>query len=231
MSNDVVAIDGPSASGKSTVARRVAGEFGFLYVDSGALYRSITWHALRTNVDVRDFDAVANLLPSIRMDFYVEDGVVIYRLNGEDPGLAIRREPVNRAVSYVAANPPVREKVVGWLRGMAALGALVVEGRDIGTAVFPTARWKFYLDASHEVRAQRRHAEMAGHEEDTSVTEVAHSLKRRDTIDSTRSKDPLRIAEGAVIVDSTALSIDEVVGVVASSIRRDLSGETEDHGV
>jgi CMP/dCMP kinase len=230
MSNDVVAIDGPSASGKSTVARRVAGEFGFLYVDSGALYRALTWHALRTNVDVRDFEAVANMLPSIEMVFTVADGAVNYRLNGEDPGLAIRRETVNRAVSYVAANPPVREKVVGWLREMAALGPLVVEGRDIGTAVFPGARWKFYLDASHEVRAQRRHAEMAERDEDTSVTAVAHSLKRRDSIDSTRSKDPLRIAEGAVIVDSTALSIDEVVAAVVADVRCDLAGETEDRG-
>ena len=231
MSNEVGAIDGPSASGKSTVARQVAAEMGFLYVDSGALYRAITWYALRENVDVRDFDAVANMLPRIEMAFSIADGAVTYRLNGEDPGLEIRREAVNRAVSYVAANLPVRAKVVGWLRGMISLGSLVVEGRDIGTAVFPATRWKFYLDASPEVRAQRRHAEMAGREEDTSASEVADSLKRRDAIDSTRSKDPLRIAEGATVVDSTAMSGGEVVQAITEHVRHDMAEEATGHGV
>lgn len=219
MSDNVVAIDGPAASGKSTVAKRVALELGSLYVDSGALYRAITWHALRESVDVRDFEAVAGMLPSISMVFAVSEGAVTFRLNGADPGLAIRREPVNRAVSYVAANPPVRSKVVGWLRDMAPLGQLVVEGRDIGTAVFPNARWKFYLDASPEVRAHRRHAEMTARDEDTSVSDVGESLKRRDTIDSTRRADPLRIAEGATVVDSTVMAIDEVVRCITDYVR------------
>ena len=214
MSNTVVAIDGPAASGKSTVAKRVAARRGSIYVDSGALYRTVAWEALRRGLDVRDRAALLALLPELRMEFAVRDGAVVHTINGRDPGVEIRQEPVNRAVSPVAATPEVRELVTGWLRDLARFGDLVIEGRDIGTVVFPQARWKFYLDAAPDVRAQRRHAEQAARQESSNVRQVGESLQYRDRIDSSRSTAPLRVAEGAVVIDSSAMDVDQVTQCV-----------------
>ncbi len=216
---DVIAIDGPAASGKSTVARRVAEATGALYVDSGALYRAVAWKVLDTGTDPQDIDGVAVIVPAIRMRFFVDGHAVGFSIDDQTPGLALRTERVNQAVSPVAANPVVRERVTGWLRDMTALGGLVMEGRDIGTVVFPKAPFKFYLDASPAVRAQRRHAEMTEAEALT-VDAVGASLSRRDQIDSRRATAPLATAVDAIIVDSSGMKVDEVVAFVLDTVRK-----------
>lgn len=212
---DVIAIDGPSASGKSTVARKVASRLGGLYVDSGALYRAVAWQVLARGKDPQDQDAVTDTSDMIDARFFVENGAVVFEMEGERPGEALRTESVNVAVSPVAANPAVRAKVTDWLRAMRELGKLVMEGRDIGTVVFPDASFKFYLDASPEERARRRHAEST---EDLSVDAVGASLQRRDQIDSRRMTAPLTVADDAIVIDSTGLSIDDVVEDILTKI-------------
>lgn len=215
----VVAIDGPAASGKSTVARRVAAELGRLYVDSGALYRAITWKALQDGIDVGNPIAVAELAESLPVEFVVRENTVWFTIDGVRLDRELRTETINTSVSPVAAVSAVRSVVVSCLRGTAALGELVMEGRDIGTVVFPETPWKFYLDASPEERARRRHAETAGRETGCSVTKVGESIGRRDRIDSGRKTGPLRTAPDALVIDSTGMSIDEVVDLVVERVR------------
>ena len=217
----VVAIDGPSASGKSTVARRVAAELGALCVDSGAMYRGVTWQALRAGVDTRDGAAVARLLAGTAAATYVAEGAVRLKLAGTDPARELRTPEVTDHVSFVAAVPQVRARVGAWLRDAARLGDLVVEGRDIGTAVFPETRFKFYLDAAPDERARRRHAELAGAGGNGAVREVKRALERRDAIDSGREADPLRAAPDATVIDSTRITVDEVVRLIAARVRQE----------
>ena len=222
MSAAVIAIDGPSASGKSTVAKRVAGAMGYLYVDSGSLYRGITWRMMELKVDAAVIDSVKAALERIRMEFFVADGAVRFKVDGYEPVSEIRSEAVNGQVSRFAAIPEVRRLVVARLREMAKMGDLVIEGRDIGTAVFPNARFKFYLDASPAERAKRRLMEMAEKSSDLSENKVGESLKKRDKIDSSRHMDPLKIAEGATVLDSTGMEIQQVVDLILTSIGRNM---------
>lgn len=219
----VITIDGPAASGKSTVSKKAAKHLEWLYVDSGALYRGITWVALLKDINCADGAAVGQLADTVAVEFEVRDGAVSFNMDGRDPGMEIRSRMVDNNVSLVAAVPSVRKKVVQWLRNMASLGSLVVEGRDIGTVVFPDAFCKFYLDASSEERARRRHKERLEIQE-VSIDEIETSLKRRDSIDSTRKSDPLRVADGAFIVDTTSLSLDEVVDIVVDRVKICLKG-------
>ena len=214
--NMVIAIDGPAASGKSTLARRVAESLGFLYVDSGALYRAVAWMTLERGADPRDTACVAALTSALSMEVFVDGRAVGFRVDGHAPGAALRTERVNQAVSPVAANPDVRQFVTARLRDMLALGSLVMEGRDIGTVVFPKAAFKFYLDASPAVRAQRRHAEMT---EAVTVDAVGASLSRRDKIDSARATAPLAVAADAIVVDSSGMGVDDVVSLVLRTVR------------
>ena len=215
----VVAIDGPSASGKSTVSKRAAIELGFTYVDSGSLYRGMTWKCIREGVDVRKPELVIELMNRMKLEFFVENKVVLFTIDGEEPGLQLRSEPVRESVSDIAAIPEVRAFMVDHLRSMVQFGDIVMEGRDIGTVVFPTTPFKFYLDASPEVRAQRRFKELAPVEGVKDVGVVMSSLARRDQKDSTRPTAPLQIALGAKVIDSTAMSIDEVVALIVSDVR------------
>jgi cytidylate kinase len=215
----VIAIDGPSASGKSTVARRAAVALGWLYVDSGALYRGVTWAALGKGVGPEDGAGMDALLAGMDVRFRVEEGAVRFTIDGTDPGLELRGAAVNRGVSEVSAVPAVRRRVVAWLREMRALGPLVMEGRDIGTAVFPDTPHKFYLDASPEERARRRHAEETGRGVAATLDGVHDSLKHRDRIDSSRKLDPLKVSADAVVIDSTGMSIDGVVDRIVRSVR------------
>jgi len=210
----VIAIDGPSASGKSTVARRLAGELGWLYVDSGALYRAAAWLALKSGVRADDEAALSDMLDAAGVTFFVRDGAVRFRVGECEPVSELRTDEINRWVSPVAAQPGVRRRVVAWLRGMTRFGPLVMEGRDIGTAVFPETPHKFYLDASAEERARRRHLEEGGAAREA----VGRSLAARDAIDSTRKTDPLREADGAVRIDSTSMTIEGVVSVILGRI-------------
>ena len=209
-----VAIDGPSASGKSTVSRRVAAELDFIYVDSGALYRGLTWQAVRAGVDTADAAAVLALLARVEWKFYVENRVLLFALDAE-----LRAEPVRERVSDVAAIPAVRAFIVARLQETARFGPVVMEGRDIGTVVFPETAFKFYLDADPEERARRRLKDIVDLEGRGDVSAVRDSLARRDTKDRTRMTAPLQVAPNAVVIDSTRMSVDEVVAFIVGRVR------------
>jgi cytidylate kinase len=212
-------VDGPAASGKSTVARKLAAQLGYRYVDSGALYRGIAWKVLELGRDTSRPAAVLETLGAMKVDFFEADGAVRYRIDGYEPRAEIRTERVSGAVSSVAAMPEVRTAVTQWLRDMIRFGSLVMEGRDIGTVVFPRAEKKFYLDASPEERARRRHAELTPSGEAADVSGVMSSLQSRDRKDSGRTTAPLRIAGDAQVVDTTGLTIDQVVAEIAKRAR------------
>ena len=218
----VIAIDGPSGAGKSSVSKRVGKLLGFLHVDSGALYRIMTWQCLRHKVNTADPEAVAAFAPSVDVGFVPRDGAIAYLVNGQAPGDAIRTPEINRHASAVATVKAVRDRVTAWLRDMTRFGDLIVEGRDITTAVFPESPARFYLVASAEARAERRRKEeVAKGIADQSAEEVKRSLLARDAIDSTRKHAPLRKADGAIEIDSTDLTLDEVVRTVLDALPPD----------
>ncbi|HWM22924.1 MAG TPA: (d)CMP kinase [Ilumatobacteraceae bacterium] len=199
----VIAIDGPAGAGKSTVGRAVARRIGLEYLDTGAMYRAVTYAAMRRGVPVHDTDAVAELAREITLDVD-DDGV---RVDGVDATVEIRGRDVTQAVSVVAANSGVRSELVerqrAWVRER---GGGVVEGRDIASVVFPEARLKLFVTASPRVRAERRVGEIGG-----DVHEVESAIVERDRLDSTRDDSPLREVDGAIVVDTSEMSIDEVV--------------------
>jgi cytidylate kinase len=211
----VIAIDGPAGSGKSTVARAVADRLGLAYLDTGAMYRAVAFAAIRQGVDPADAGPVAALARA--MELTVGDAVTV---DGVDATIEIRNPEVTRAVSTVAANPEVRaELVLRQREWVAAHGATVVEGRDIGTVVFPDAAVKVYLTADDRERASRRSKEML----DLHYDEVAADIARRDHIDSTRPASPLSVAADAVSIDTTGRHVeaivDEVLALVAAEQR------------
>ncbi len=211
-----VAIDGPSAAGKSTVAKRVAKELGFVYIDTGAMYRCVTLYALKKKIDCKDVDAVIKLLPHIKIDLCI-DGKVL--LNGQDVTLDIRSQAVVNNVSYIAANKGVRLFLVELQRNMAKDVSVVMDGRDIGTYVLPDANVKIFQIADVHERAKRRHAENLGKGMECTLEEVEKDLERRDYIDSHREFAPLTKAKDAVEVDTSLLSIDESVDRIISIIK------------
>jgi cytidylate kinase len=213
----IVAIDGPSGAGKGTVAREVAARLGYGHVDTGAMYRALAWRALRERLDLTDEAAVAAL--ASRVSIEVGDGVV--RVDGEDAAPHIRTPQIDQASAAVARLPAVRQRLIALQRALGAAGGIVMEGRDIGTVVFPHADLKLFLDASPEERARRRlqdpaHAASRG---GVALTEVATALEARDRSDRTRTVSPLTRADDAVALDTTALSIAEVVEQVLTLVR------------
>jgi cytidylate kinase len=203
----VVAVDGPSGSGKSTVSRRLAAALGAQYLDTGAMYRAVTWAALVSGIDPQDAEALAKVAGEIDLEIGTDPAAPHARVDGTPVDRPIRGPEVTAAVSAVAAVPWVRQLLVAQQRKIiAATGRIVVEGRDIGTVVAPDADLKVYLTASADARARRRSAENAA---DLSAT--AADLDRRDRLDSTRAADPLQQAADAVVLDTTELGIDEVV--------------------
>jgi CMP/dCMP kinase len=211
----IIAVDGPSGSGKSSVSRGVARALGARYLDTGAMYRAITWWMLREGVPVEDPDAVAARAaePGLACDTDPEAPGI--KVDGVDVSGPIRTPQVTAAVSAVAAVPEVRERLVALQRRIIGEGAIVVEGRDIGTVVAPGAAVKIYLTASADVRAQRRNAELAG----ASVTATQAAMARRDRIDSSRQASPLARAADAVELDTTRLGLDEVIAEVLRVVR------------
>jgi cytidylate kinase len=204
----VIAIDGPAGSGKSTVARAVAARTGLEYLDTGAMYRAVTFAAIRRGVDPSDVDPVVKVARDLDLRMS-EDGTVV--VDGADATIEIRGPEVTRAVSIVAANPGVRAEMRQRQREWAVKhGGGVMEGRDIGTVVFPDAVLKVYLDASPEVRASRRSKEVA----DLAYETVAADLARRDALDQGREDSPLREASDAVIIDTSDLTVDQIVDEV-----------------
>lgn len=200
----VIAIDGPAGSGKSTVGRRLAAHLGLEYLDTGAMYRGVTFAALRRNIDPADADVVARLAAQVELEL-TPDALLV---DGVDATIEIRGPEVTRAVSLVAANPAVRTELVRRQRAWAEeRGGGVLEGRDIGSVVFPDAALKIYLTASPEIRAQRRSQEVT----DLDYQTVAADLARRDALDQGREASPLAQAEDAVVVDTSGRDIDDIV--------------------
>ncbi len=208
----VIAIDGPAGSGKSTVGRRLAAELGLEYLDTGAMYRGVTFAALRRGIDPADVEVVGRLAEQVELDL-PGDGTLI--VDGVDATIEIRGPEVTRAVSLVAANSAVRKELVRRQREWAEVrGGGVLEGRDIGSVVFPDAKLKVYLTASPEVRAERRSKEVT----DLDYETVAADIARRDAADQGRDDSPLAEAEGALVVDTSNRAIDEIVADLVSRV-------------
>lgn len=215
----VVAIDGPTASGKSTVARGVAGRLGFQYVDTGAMYRSVALAAIRRGLDLSDTDAVAHLAQTLAIEIrYGEHGHRIV-LDGEDVTEAIRTPEVSDGASLVSTSPGVRAAMVARQREMGADGGVVMEGRDIGTVVFPDAEVKVFLKASLEARARRRHDELKARGVNVDFDEVRRTEAQRDQRDETRALSPLRPAADAVELDTTNQTVEEVIETIVRLVR------------
>ncbi len=219
MNHRVIAIDGPSGAGKSTIAREISRQLHFLHVDSGALYRIVTWQALAHAIDPEDESAVAAFAATLEVELAVAGREVRFSVAGVEPGDAIRTPAINSGVSPVSKVPAVRTLVTGWLRDLRRLGPLVVEGRDIGSVVYPDSPARFYLDAAPAERARRRHLE----EQTKGISKqdqaaVMASLLNRDRIDSSRTVAPLQVAAGAIVIDSTHLTIAEVVTTIISHL-------------
>ena len=216
----VIAIDGPSGAGKSSVSKAVGRKLGFLHVDSGALYRIMTWQALARGVDTKDPAAVAAFAAEVEIECRPENGAIAYYVGGEAPGDRIRSPEINAHASEVATVREVRERITALLRSMTAYGDLVIEGRDITTAVFPDVPNRFYLTASAEARARRRQKEEVEKGiANQSAEAVKASLLARDAMDSTRKYAPLRKADGVIEIDSTDLTLDQVVEAVLEAVR------------
>lgn len=217
----VIAIDGPAGAGKSTVARRVAAALGYLYIDTGAMYRAVTLAALERGVDPGDADALAELARSCRIELRpAGGGRVAVELDGRDVSELVRSPAVDEAVSTVAAVPGVREALVEQQRRLAGRRGVVMDGRDIGTHVLPDADCKIFLTAGVEERARRRAAELHARGFAADVGEVRAELERRDRLDSEREVAPLRRAPDAHLIDSTGKTIDEVVADILEYCRR-----------
>jgi cytidylate kinase len=219
----VVAIDGPAAAGKTTVASRVAARLGAMLFDTGALYRAVTLAALRAGISETDSDALASLTRKITIDLAppsVDDGRQFdVLMDGEDVTWAIRGEPIDSRVSAISAQPRVRQALLPIQRKIASAGPVVMVGRDIGSVVIPDAGVKIYLDASAEERARRRYEELVQRGKDVEFSTVLSDIHARDAYDSTREVAPLRIASGADVVSTDSLTIDEVVDRIVETER------------
>lgn len=219
-----IAIDGPSGAGKSTMAKRLAETLGFLYVDTGAIYRTLGLFALNMGADPGDESDVLPLLPKVRIRMaYGEDGLQHMYLGGEDVTTDIRRPEVSGAASKISAIPAVRAFLLDMQRDMAKSNNVIMDGRDIGTVVLPQADAKIFLVASAEARAQRRHAELLERGMPSDYETVYRDILERDARDSSRAAAPLRQAEDAVLVDTTNYSLEESFQRLLQTVREQLA--------
>lgn len=216
----IIAIDGPAGAGKSTIAKILAQRMNFLYIDTGAMYRALTLKVLNTDLDPSQISAIAELARKISIDLINNpDGTLKVLLDGSDVSGDIRQPRIARLVSDIAKIKGVREVMLGLQRKLGLQRNCVLDGRDIGTVVFPEAEKKFYLDAGPGERARRRYKELIGLGQNVSLEEVEADLSNRDKIDSTREIAPLKQADDAVYIDTTDLTIEEVVNKVLGYIR------------
>lgn len=226
-----IAIDGPAASGKSTVGAQLARQLGYLYFDTGVMYRAVTWAALDRGIPITDEDAITELAKTLEIQVLrptVDDGRQYTVLaDGVDITWEIRSPEVNGGVSPVSAYPGVRRALTARQRAIGARGGVVMVGRDIGTVVLPEAEVKVYLDASLQERARRRHLEDLRREKESTLNEVMKDLERRDQIDSTRAAAPLRPADDAIILDSTNLTADQVVDRILALVHNTINGDCD----
>jgi len=215
----IVAIDGPAGAGKSTIARMIAQKMGFLYIDTGAMYRALTLKALENKIDLGDSAGLVETARNSRIDLSNnQDGTLKVLLDGRDVTGQIRQPLITKFVSDIAKIKGVREVMLGLQRKLGSRRDAVLDGRDIGTVVFPDADKKFYLDANFKERVGRRHRELKDLGQDVSLSDVDADLRNRDTIDSTREFAPLKKADDAIYIDTTKMSVEEVVNSVLGYI-------------
>lgn len=214
-----IAIDGPAGAGKSTIAKAVAKELGLIYLDTGAMYRAVAYAALKNGTDVSDAKGIAALLEGLKMDIRYEDGVQLIFVNGENVTPYLRTPEMSKAASDISALPVVRYKMVEMQREFAATRDVVLDGRDIGTFVLPDANCKFYMTASPEERAKRRFEELRLKGENCSYDDVLNDIIKRDYNDSHREVAPLKQADDAVYLDTTTLTIAQVVAAVEKVVK------------
>ncbi len=216
----IVAIDGPAASGKSTTAKMVAKKLEMTYLDTGAMYRAVTLALLRSNTDLDDYDSVCQVVDELELEIYDKGSKTIVKLDGEDISQAIRSLPVTENVSAVSAMKYVRQTMVEIQRNIGKKTNCVVEGRDIGTVVFPDAEFKIFMVADVNMRAKRRFKDLYEMGENRSFQDVLADLKSRDEKDSTRAYSPLQKADEAIEIDTSMLSIDQQVEKIINLVKK-----------
>ncbi|MFQ9531068.1 MAG: (d)CMP kinase [Roseburia intestinalis] len=209
-----IAIDGPAGAGKSTIAKRLAKKLGFIYVDTGAMYRAMAYYFLQHNIDAKDENAIAAACPDVDVTITYENGEQQVLLNGENVNGVIRNEEVGNMASSTSVYPVVRKKLVELQRQLAKSADVIMDGRDIGTCVLPDAQVKIYLTASSATRAKRRYDELTEKGVSCDLAEIEKDIIDRDYRDMHRETSPLRQAEDAVLVDSSEMNIDEVVDAI-----------------
>jgi CMP/dCMP kinase len=215
----IIAIDGPAGTGKSTLALRLARSFGWQYIDSGAMYRAVALWAAKQRIPWTDEPALVRLCTLLTFEFPICDGQLAVHVDGRNVTQAIRSQAVGEGASLVATFPSIRAILVGKQRQLGCAGGVVMDGRDIGTVVFPEADVKFYLDATPEARGRRRWLELQERGELTTLSEVIDAIGRRDQEDRTRQVSPLRVPKGACSIDTTNLSVDEVFQLMVDKIK------------
>ena len=216
----LVAIDGPSGAGKSSVTKALAARLGYTHIDTGAMFRVVALIASRSGIAADDNHALAELCAGLNIEFVAADGVYRVFANGEDVTADIRNPHISMLTSSVAAVPAVRDHLLLLQRKMGEKGGVVLEGRDIGTVVFPDADIKFYLTASADERGRRRFAELRAKGSVVTLDQIVAEVVQRDNQDMTREYAPLRQAEDAIVIDSTALSLEEVISLMEENIKR-----------
>ncbi|MBI2119780.1 MAG: (d)CMP kinase [Elusimicrobia bacterium] len=217
--NFVIAIDGPAGAGKSSVARLVAKKLGFLYVDTGAMYRALAWKAYSKKIDLNDLKKLIPMALKTQINLKADDAAKLQVfVDQKNVSKNIRTETISQWAKAIAQIPQIRKILVDHQRKLGKNQRVVMEGRDIGTVVFPKAKFKFYLDAAPEERAKRRFKELKLKGEQVSLSSLSQALKQRDQSDSLRRASPLKIAKGAIVLDSTSLGLEEVVQKILDRI-------------
>ena len=211
----IVTIDGPAGAGKSTIAKIAARELGLIYIDTGAMYRAVTYKTFKNGIDFSDTSGIIKLADESEMKF---EGPRLF-LDGEDVSGKIRSREVTNRTSIIAAIPEVRSRLRKMQRGFAKTAGVVMEGRDIGTVVFPQAKYKFYLDAGIEERARRRFLELKEKGSDIPMEKIIKDIEERDSLDLNRGLCPLKIPDGARVIDSTDKTISEVAEIIIKDVR------------
>ncbi len=216
--NAVIAIDGPAGAGKTSIAKIVSRKLGYNYLDTGAMYRALSWKACREKIDLRNKKDLIKMVRKTRIELKNKSGMARVYLNGKDVSNKVRSKKFVEGASILGAIPEVREKLVKIQRKLGSSGRIVMEGRDIATVVFPKADYKFYLDASIKQRALRRYRELRAKGEQVELTELEKAIRSRDRRDRTRGVAPLKIAPDAIIIDSTDMSKKEVADFILRKI-------------
>ena len=206
-----IAIDGPAGAGKSSISKVVANELGYLYIDTGAMYRGVTWAVLDSHVDVKNQKDVESLLPSLDLTLEPTANACKVFVKGQDVTNLIRQQQINENVSTIASYKGVREYLVERQQAMAAVGGVILDGRDIGSVVLPKAELKLYLTASVDARAKRRWLEVQGTSNEQSLEDIKKNVESRDEMDKNRDESPLVCVEDAIVVDSSNMTFDETV--------------------